>query len=635
MPTTTSSVKNWQSWVFQNHDLIVASLAMIGIGVHLGLRYGSGLSATIYNVPVVDLPLFVVLIGGGIPVLLELSWTLLRRELGADILAGISIIASLLLGEYLAGAFVVLMLSGGEAIEAYAIASASSVLSALAKRMPTLAHRQQNGSVLDCRLDDVAVSDVLIVFPHEICPVDGVVIAGHGTMDESFLTGEPYNISKTPGSEVISGALNGETAITIRATRRSADSRYAQIMKVMEQSEQYRPRLQRLGDQLGAWYTPLALGLAMLAWLTSGEAIRFLAVLVVATPCPLLIAIPVAIIGAISLSARQGIIVKKPIVLEQIGECRTIIFDKTGTLTYGRPALTEELIAPPWQAREVLQFVASVERYSKHPLAVAILDRARQAGVSLLAVDEISEKPGQGLTGKLAGHAINITSRQKLETHAPQLLPQLPPPAAGLECLVLIDGNYAATYRFRDEPRDDGKPFIQHLRPKHAINRVLIVSGDRESEVRYLAEKVGIHEVFAGQSPEQKLTILQAEMAKQKTIFVGDGINDAPALNTATVGIAFGQASDITSEAAGAVIMDSSLLKVDQFLHIGQRMRSIALQSAVGGMALSVIGMVLAANGWLPPVAGALFQEVIDVLAVLNAVRVAWSPEKLSDFRES
>jgi heavy metal translocating P-type ATPase len=629
MPNSThkQTPTHWTTWLIKYHDALVSSITITAILAHVLLRYVWHASEVYYQAPIL-----VALVCGGIPVLIELGYTLYRRELGADVLAGLSIITSLCLGEYLAGAIIVLMLSGGEAIEAYALASASSVLSALAKRMPTIAHKKFDGHMSDCELESIQIGDQLVVFPHEICPVDGTVLEGHGSMDESFLTGEPYNMSKTPGSEVISGALNGATALTIQATKLARDSRYAQIMKVMEHSEQYRPRLRRLGDQLGSWYTPLAVAVASLAWWNSGEASYFLAVLVVATPCPLLIAIPVAIIGAISLAARHGIIVKKPVVLEQIGECRTIIFDKTGTLTYGRPSLIEEMVAEPWKTSEVLRLVASVERYSKHPLANAILERATQQGITLQDAAQIREKPGQGLLGTIDSREITVTSRNKLLAQSPDWERTLPPIAAGLECVVLIDGKYAATYRFRDEPRTDGEPFIRHLGPKHHINRLMIVSGDREAEVRHLAERVGITEVFSQQSPEQKLQIVQAEMARAKTMFVGDGINDAPALNTATVGLAFGQASDITSEAAGAVIMESSLLKVDQFLHIGQRMRSIALQSALGGMLLSLIGMGFAATGWLPPVAGAMLQEVIDVLAVMNAARVAWSPKQLSDY---
>jgi heavy metal translocating P-type ATPase len=489
------------------------------------------------------------------------------------------------------------------------------------------------GSVLtDVPLDKVAVSDTLVVFPHEICPVDGTVVEGHGVMDEAYLTGEPYVVSKTPGSTVLSGAINGETALTIRADKLAVDSRYAKIMQVMRASEQRRPRLRRLGDQLGAFYTPLALLIALIAWGLSGEVLRFLAVLVVATPCPLLIAIPVAIIGSISLAARRGIIIKDPAVLENVETCRTAIFDKTGTLTYGRPKLTHLLPGPGFRDRDVLSLVASLERYSKHPLSGAVLDTAKEAGVALMDASKVSEPPGAGLRGTVGGRTIEVTSRKKFASQRPEHARDLPPLSGGLECVIVIDDRYAATLRFRDEPRTEGASFIHHLRPKHRFDRLMLVSGDRESEVRYLADQVGIKEVYAGQSPEQKLELVREETKRANTLFLGDGINDAPALTAATVGIAFGQNSDITAEAAGAVIMESSLGKVDEFLHVSRRMRSIALQSAVGGMALSVIGMLLAAMGYLPPVAGAIMQEVIDVLAVVNALRVALPPESLSDY---
>ncbi len=386
-----------------------ASLALgtlVAIGVSLLLRFGQRPTSTLAGLPLYEWPLLAVLVFGGLPLVYELLVKLLRREFGSDLLAGLSIITSIVLGEYLAGALVVLMLSGGEALEAYAVRSASSVLQALAKRMPSVAHRQQEGALTDVSLDDVRVHDKLVVFPHEICPVDGTVVAGHGTMDESYLTGEPYVMSKTPGSMVLSGAINGETALTIRADKRAVDSRYAKIMEVMRASEQRRPRLRRLGDQLGAFYTPLAVALALADWALSGDVVRFLAVLVVATPCPLLIAIPVAIIGSISLAARRGIIIKDPAVLEKVETCRIAIFDKTGTLTYGRPRLIQMLPGPSFTAEEALTLIASLERYSKHPLAGAILEAAQEKGLSLLQVSEVSEPPGTGLRGTVNGHTL-------------------------------------------------------------------------------------------------------------------------------------------------------------------------------------------------------------------------------------
>ena len=605
---------------------VIVAIAVAGIVTHLSLRWTTNLPE-----PTLRLPLYVVLAGGGLPLVLSLTRKALLGQFGSDLLAGISIVSAVALGEYLAGALVVLMLSGGEALESFAVARASDVLHTLANRMPSVAHRRTGDTIDEVSLDTVRIGDELVVYPHEICPVDGVVINGHGVMDESYLTGEPFMMPKAPGSEVFSGAINGESALTLKASRLAVDSRYARIMQVMRDSEQRRPQLRRLGDQLGSWYTPLALLIAIAAWWWSGEPVRFLAVLVVATPCPLLIAIPVAIIGAISLAAKRTIVIRDPAVLERIDNCRTIVLDKTGTLTYGEPTLTDRLTAPRLDRARVLQVAASLERYSKHPLARPILRAAEHAGLALLDATEVRERPGEGLEGTVDGQQVRIIGRRQAE--AAGFSSRLPPLASGMECVVLLDAEYAATYRFHDTAREDSRSFIHHLKPRHHLDRILLVSGDREAEVRYLAERVGIVEVYAGCSPEEKVAITRAEANRAPTLFIGDGINDAPALVTATVGLAFGHQSEITAEAAGAVIMDSSLKRVDELFHLARRMRGIALQSAVGGMAMSVAGMVLAFGGFLPPVAGAVFQEVIDLAAVLNALRAAVPGGDLSDYQ--
>lgn len=606
---------------------LIALLAIAAIAGHLLLRFGIVTDAPIYQTP-----LIMALVLGGIPLVWGLLIKLVRGEFGSDLLAGISIVTSLLLGEYLAGTLVVLMLSGGEALESYAVGSASSVLQALAKRMPSTARRKNGLQLEDVQLADVRIGDTLLVLPHDICPTDGTVVEGRGVMDESYLTGEPYLMSKTPGSSVLSGSINGDSALTIRADKLAVDSRYARIMEVMQSSQQTRPRIRRLGDQLGAFYTPLAVAIAVAAWAVSGDPLRFLSVMVVATPCPLLIAIPVSIIGSISLAARRAIIVRDPAALEQVDRCKTIIFDKTGTLTYGKPRLTDQLCASGYEPVEVLALVASLEQYSKHPLAEAIVTAGQNENFVLQESSEMSERPGEGLRGIVDGKEIRVTSRKKYLAANPDATTVLPELAGGLECVILIDGVYAATYRMRDAPRDEGAKFVNHLGKRHGVERVVMLSGDRESEVKYLSEQVGIQEFYGDQSPEQKLEFVRSETSRVPTVFVGDGINDAPALMAATVGIAFGQNSDVTTEAADVVIMDSSLAKVDEFMHISRRMRRIALQSAVGGMALSMIGMLIASAGYLPPVAGAIAQEVIDVLAVANALRVAIPPKTLIDF---
>ena len=643
-----------QSTTQNKSEIIIAVLSLLGISIFLLLHYVfdsgyevytltlhtslvSALASVyegqfIYHISLRELPLLSVLIFGGVPLLYQLILKLFQANFGADLLAGISIVTAVLLDEYLAGSLVVLMLSGGAVLESYAVKKASSVLEALANRMPSIAHRKYNDKLIDIGTEQVIIGDTLLILPHEICPVDGTVLEGSSTMDESYLTGEPYMMSKICGSQVLSGAINGDSALTIRADKLAVDSRYAKIMEVMHSSEQHRPKLRRLGDQLGALYTPLAVAIAVVAWMISGDVIRFLAVLVIATPCPLLIAIPVTIISSISLAARREIIIKNPAILETIGTCRTAIFDKTGTLTYGRPSLTAIQTSPAYNERDLLTLIASLEIYSKHPLSTAIVKAAEKSALTLLSVVNIKELPGEGLKGTVEGKLIQITSRKNFLALQPEAGADLPPLSGGLECIVLINDSYAATLQFRDEVRSDSSSFISHLQPNHLFEKVMLVSGDRESEVRFLAEQVGIKHVYFSQSPEQKLELVRAETKKTRTVFLGDGINDAPALTAATIGIAFGQNSDITGESADAVIMDSSLLKVDELLHIGARMRLIALQSAVGGMALSVIGMVFAGLGYLSPVAGAVTQEVIDVFAVLNALRAAIPPKSLSDF---
>ena len=607
-------------------EAYIAGLAATAIVIHLTLLY-----LVRAPVPVANLPLILTLVAGGIPLLIQLTRSMAAGNFGADLLAGISIATATFMGEYLVGSIVVLMLAGGTALEQLATRRASSVLNALAKRMPRIAHRSLGSKFKDVSLDEIVVGDWLLVLPHEICPVDGTVIEGHSTMDESYLTGEPFLISKTPGANVLSGSINGDSALTIAVDKLPGDSRYAKIMQVMSASAQNRPHMRRLADRLGAWYTPLALAVALLGWWIGKDPHRFLAVIVIATPCPLLLAIPIVIIGGISLAAKGGIIIKNPTVLEQADLCRTLIFDKTGTLTYGRPALTEIATAPNVQAEDALLLAASLEQYSKHPLAGAIVKAAEGKRLKLMPVRLISEKPGEGLRGLAGDRNVQITGRNRLaQAHA---LPDwIAPEAGGLECIVLVDDACAAVFRFRDEPRKESGAFVSHLWPKHAAGKVMLVSGDRESEVRYLAAAVGIQEVHAGKSPEEKVAIVKQETARGKTLYVGDGINDAPAMLAATAGVAFGHASEITAEAADAVLLEPSLTKVDELIHISRHMRNIALQSALGGMALSAAGMIAAAAGYLPPVIGAIAQEFIDLAAVLNALRVALPPREKTDF---
>jgi heavy metal translocating P-type ATPase len=604
-------------------QLILTILSFIAIILHLLLPER-----------IRDIPLLAIIITGSLPILWQILQKLLKLDLGADILAAIALVTAVILSEYLAAVLIIIMLAGGQSLENYAMRKASSVLSALAQRMPAIAHRKISGGIEDISISDIKIGDLIVIPPHETCPVDGIVVEGHSTMDESYLTGEPYHISKAKGSPVLSGAINGESELVIEAEKLPSDSRYARIMEVMQDAEQKRPKLRRLGDQIGAVFAPLSLAVAVIAWWLTGDSTRFLAVLVVATPCPLLIAIPITIISAISIAARHSIIIKDPAALERLPTCTTAIFDKTGTLTYGKPEISKIFTAEGINPDDILQQVASIERYSKHPLAHAILQSAKKQGLQLLKAASISEKAGSGLVGEVSGKEIKVTSRKKLLQKFPGISGELPPIAAGLECVVLMDGKYAATFHFRDAARKEGKSFISHLAPAHQFTKIMLVSGDRESEVSYLASYMGIKETLSSQTPEQKLALVRKETAKAPTLFMGDGINDAPALAAATVGIAFGQASNVTAEAAGVVIMENTLAKVDELIHISESMRNIALQSAIGGMALSIIGMGFAATGNLSPVAGAIAQEFIDVLAILWALRMTWQDNIDADIKD-
>ena len=577
-----------------------------------------------------DIILLTTISVASLPICLEFFSQLRSRSMGVDILAFISIATAVWLRHYWVAAIVILMFSGGRALEEFATRRASSVLRALARRMPQIAHKQIDaGAPCEVPIEQVAPGDLLLVYPHELCPVDGLVVRGTGSMDESYLTGEPFEIEKAPGAAVLSGAINGNSGLTIQATRVASESRYARIVEVLHASEENRPHMRRLGDRLGLWYAPLSITVAVAAWLLSGDADRFLSTLVIATPCPLLLAIPIAITSAISVSARHGIVIKDPSVLEKIGSCSTLIVDKTGTLTCGRPTLTDVICLNSFPRRDVIQLAASLEKFSKHPLAGAVLNAASEEHIPLLLPDNVREEPGRGLSGTISGHTVTLTSRGKLQDEVRKQISDL---GQGMECIVLIDGNASGVLRFRDQPRTESQPFLKHVKSNHGFSRTVLLSGDRPSEVQYFAQQVGISEIHGGKSPEEKLALVQELTKENATLYIGDGINDAPAMMNASVGIALGVNSEVTSEAAGAVILQSSLATVDELIHIGNRMRGIALTSAIGGMGLSAVGMAAAAAGYLAPVEGAVLQELIDLAAILNSLRMILPSSSLSDF---
>ena len=623
MSTETASVAYSKAFIKTRSGrvslLVLASLVLFGIAELIGVQ--TPWSA----IPVIGAAFLV-----GIPLVITVVRDAISRRMGADVLGLMAIVTGALMQEWLVVGIIALMVSGGEALESTASLRASQILDALARRAPTIAHRvSMNETIEEVSVQEIHIDDIVVVLPHEICPVDGIVTLGTGAMDESFLTGEPYVVPKTAGSNVMSGAVNSSTALHVRTTAEAVDSRYAQIVGVLTQAERERPPIRRLADRVGMVYTLLAISIASLGWLISGDPNRFLAVLVIATPCPLLIGVPVAVIGAIALAAKHGIIVKDPSMLERISTARTMIFDKTGTLTYGRPRLAD-VFTTGFDRDQILLWVAAAEKFSRHPLAGAVVEAVPG---TLPTPKRIEEVPGQGLIAEIDGRTIEVTGRKALLSRSPESAELLPAEAVGLECVIVIDGTYAATLQFRDEPREGARSFISHLPKNHSVVKTILISGDRKSEVDYLAERVGLDEAYSSVSPEEKLRMVRKETLKGPTVFLGDGINDAPAMTAATVGVAFGRNNDVTAEAADAVVLDSSLERLDELLHIGRRMRRIALQTAIGGIVLSTIGMILAVFGLLPPVAGAMAQEVIDVLAILNATRVGMTRKSLSDFK--
>lgn len=561
--------------------------------------------------------------------LLEVVQDFLKGKIGTDLLAVLAVFTAVALGEYVAGLVIVLMMSGGEILEDLATSRASSVLAALARRMPRDAMRRlPDGKLETVPIGDLAIGDIVAVAPHAVSPADGTVVEGHGLMDESFLTGEPITIPKAPGAAVLAGAVNGDTALLVEVSKRATDSRYAQIVKVIQESSQLEVPIRRLGDRVGAAFTPLALGAALFSWWVSGDATRFLSVLVVATPCPLILSIPVAILGAVSVAARQGILIRKAAILELLPKCKTLILDKTGTLTTGEPALTEVHLLSTYQESEVISLLASLEQYSRHPLGKAVVNYAKAKHLDLQPVSLVSEKPGEGLIGRVGHSELRVTGRQAAVREGISLSDGV----RGLECFLWIDGRLAAHLIFRDNPREESKPFIEHLAGRHGITKVMIVSGDRASEVSHLAKNLGVLDVHAEVSPEGKLALVRAERASSDVVFVGDGINDAPALVAASVGIAFGEVSDVTSSAADAVVFTSSLHEVDKLMHLALRTRRIIVQSVGFGMGASVLGIIVAACGFLTPTAGAVVQELIDLISLGNSLRLSFVRQEITDF---
>jgi heavy metal translocating P-type ATPase len=563
---------------------------------------------------------------------LRLAWSiardLLAGEMGVDVIAILAIGGALLLGEYLAAAVIAVMLATGEALERYAEGRAHRELSALLGRAPREVSRYVDGGLETVALELVAPGDVLLVKPGEVVPVDGIVAADAAVLDESALTGESRLVTREPGETVSSGTVNAGSPFDLRAIATAAESTYAGIVRLVEEAQASKAPFVRLADRYALYFIPLSLGIAGVAWLVSGDPVRALAVLVVATPCPLLLAAPIAIVAGISRAARRGVIVKGGGPLETLARARVLLFDKTGTLTAGRPHLGAVETGGDMGADEVLRLAASVEQHSPHVLAGAIVHAAGERGIALAMPDDVEEAHGAGVTGTVDGRRVAVGTAD----HAggggalPGWVRDLRRRSVlegATNVFVGVDGVLAGALVLDDPIRPETPRAIRSLR-RIGFTRIVMVTGDHGSVADIVGSAIGVDAVLAERAPAEKVDAVETERADANgpVVMVGDGINDAPALARADVGVAMGaRGATASSEAADVVIAVDRLDRLAEVVAIARRSRSIALQSVLAGMGMSLVAMVAAALGLLPVVVGALLQEAIDVVVILNALR--------------
>ncbi|MFE3636581.1 heavy metal translocating P-type ATPase [Streptomyces sp. NPDC059168] len=554
------------------------------------------------------------------------GWVLaaLRRgRAGVDLIAVLALGGTLAVHEYLAGALIALMLATGRTLEAAAQRRASHDLRALLEHAPRSARRRTGAGVAPVPPAEIAVGDLLVVGPGEVVPVDGRLEDVTAVLDESVLTGESSQVERVRGDPVRSGVVNAGSAFELRATASEQDSTYAGIVRLAREAGAESAPVVRLADRYAAWFLPLSLLVAGLAWLISGSAVRAVAVLVVATPCPLLLAAPVAVVSGLSRASRLGVVVRDGGALENLGRARTLLLDKTGTLTRGRPRVLDVIAAPGSRPAEVLRLAASVDQYSPHVLAQAIVDTARERGLGLAVPVGVTEEPGRGASGTVDGRRVSIGRIGRTEAR--------PSWSRAVENRALldgaavawlsVDGRPAGALLLRDPLRPDAPRTLRHLRAA-GIERLLMLTGDRAAPAREAAAVLGLDDVRAELGPADKVAVVRAERERAVTVMVGDGVNDAPALAAADIGVAMGaRGSTASSEAADIVLTTDRLDRLADAVGIARRARRIAVQSALGGMLMSLAAMAAAAAGLLPPAPGALLQEVIDVAVILNALR--------------
>ncbi|MCR2826076.1 heavy metal translocating P-type ATPase [Microbacterium sp. zg.Y909] len=558
----------------------------------------------------------------------------LHGHVGLDILAVVAMVATLAVGEYVASLIIVLMLSGGEALEEFAARRAQRDLTALLDRSPRTAHivggpgglpaAAGDERLRDVPVEDVQVGDLLLVRPSEVVPVDGVVVGDAGTFDESSLTGESLPVTRSDGDEVFSGAVNGTRAVRLRAVRRSADSQYQQIVALVEAAQTSRAPVVRLADRFAVPFTAVSLVLAGTAWGLSGDPTRFAEVLVLATPCPLLLAAPIAFLGGLSRAAKSGIIVKGGAQIERLARVRSVCFDKTGTLTSGRPELVDVLPAAGFSADEVLQLAASAEQYSSHVLADGIRAAADARGLQLLPAREASEVATNGVSAVLAERQVAVGKSAFVATVADGVQrPRLEP--GQVAAYVAVDGRFAGALLLADAAREESREVVAWLRT-HGVERVAMLTGDAAPTAEAIAHGIGVDEVHADLLPPEKVHLVGA-FTPRPTMMVGDGINDAPALAAADVGVAMGaRGATAAGDAADVVITVDSLARVVEAIVIGRHTLRVALTAIWIGIGLSVGLMLIAMTGVIPAVVGALVQELVDLATILYALRALRAP---------
>ena len=551
------------------------------------------------------------------------------HHMGVDAIALVAMVGALALGQELAGVVVGLMFSGGQAIEDLASTRARRELTALVSRAPKFAHRRIGDVIERVDVEEVQAGDTVVVRAGEVVPVDGSLASKEAVIDTSTLTGEPLPVTLDAGMAVLSGTANAGAPFEVIATRAASDSAYAALVRLVEQAQGQRAPFVRMADRYAGFFLPATFLVAGVAWLVSGDPIRGLAVVVVATPCPLILAAPIAFVSGLSRAARVGVIVKGAAAIETLGRARTVLFDKTGTLTVGSPTVRDVVPRAGIEANELLRLAASVDQVSAHVLGEALVGAAREAALALRPPSNVVEDPGQGIVGSVEGRTVAVGSRAFLlgaGVNVSELASAIVSGRGSGEArvLVAVDGHLAGVIVMADEPRPETATIAARLRAE-GIRHIALVSGDRQSVAQRVGDQLGMDRVYAEQSPDQKLAVVRALRERPDlapVIMVGDGVNDAPALALADVGIAMGAAgATVSSETADVVITVDRIDRVADAVHVGRRAVAIARQSVLAGMGLSLAAMAVAATGHLPPLAGALLQEGIDLAVILNALR--------------